>query len=817
MNPVFGLGRNNVKKLHALLMGLPMASLSFNVASVEAAEPAVSKKIDEIVITAQRRSESIQDVGIAVSAFSGDSLRAQGITSSIEVSKFTPGVNVSGTVGGQSMQFSIRGVTQSDNNDAIEAPVAVYVDDTYISSMQGQGMALFDLERVEVLKGPQGTLFGRNATGGLVHFIVRKPDLDEVNGYVDATYGRFNQVVLESALNLPLDDKLAMRLSGNWKRNGHIWNNHFPEGLAAGAPVNFGPEGVSPGGEDIGNQDDLSGRAQMLFEASDKLSVRLTGTFFRQHLSESPWTSSSVMPVLDSADRIIGAEYMSLTDTFAAIGPDGENFFDPSVLPFQGFLFSPNNDGERVPGASTFGYVPLDMKDRNLSKDFALSDLNRFKAYNTALHINAHFDDFDVVSVTSYSKYKKTLLLDADGSPANAFLFGTQSDTDTFSQEVRVTGGSSSLEWVAGAYYLDITADVDTGLLAPKGSALAAVFGMQDTGVDPVSGFQLKTQSASAFGQFSWEFVPQWSLVVGGRLIREHQEYEYGSFAYANVGDYSIDTGTALFPLLPAFNDKRTNTLWTGKSQIEYRPNSDLLLYSGVNRGVKGGSYNGQLFDGSPALDPSEIAYKPEVLTSFESGFKLSGDNYTLNGSIYHYRYNNYQSFVFSTFAGYVRNQKARTNGVELEATAQVTNDLRLGLSGAFMDAEVKDFEIAPGVLRDTRPTYTPKYTSVAWLNYTVPQLVADGTLDFGAVLTYQSSMYHNVRNFNAHRIKERTLLDLNVNWALENGVHFDVYLKNVFDSRYKTVGLDLTTACGCSLEAYGMPRTWGVTAGYKF
>ncbi|KAH1679840.1 hypothetical protein KXX23_008903, partial [Aspergillus fumigatus] len=141
---------------------------------------------------------------------------------------------------------------------------------------------------------------------------------------------------------------------------------------------------------------------------------------------------------------------------------------------------------------------------------------------------------------------------------------------------------------------------------------------MTATGVDPLSVFTLKTTSGSLFGQANWKFASKLTLVVGGRLIREHQQYDYGSNAYANVNDYTVDTQTLLFPLYPSFTDHRTDTLWAGKAQLEFRPMTGLLVYGGINRGVKAGSYNGKLFDGTAPLAPSAIPYRPEVLTSFE-------------------------------------------------------------------------------------------------------------------------------------------------------------------------------------------------------
>lgn len=140
--------------------------------------------MEKIVVTAQKRIESVQTVGIAITAFNGDQLEQLGVENSTDIAKFTPGVSLSGSFAGQQQQFSIRGVTQNDFNDHVESPNAVYIDEGYVAMQQGQIFSTFDLERVEVLKGPQGTLFGRNSTGGLVSFISRKPT-EDLEGYLD--------------------------------------------------------------------------------------------------------------------------------------------------------------------------------------------------------------------------------------------------------------------------------------------------------------------------------------------------------------------------------------------------------------------------------------------------------------------------------------------------------------------------------------------------------------------------------------------------------------------------------------------------------
>ena len=154
--------------------------------------PAYSQVLEEVIVTAQKRQQESQDVGIAISAFTGEQLRALGVEKSFDAAAFSPGVHISGNLAGQNTQFTIRGVTQNDFNDIVEAPNAAYLDEGYLAIAQAQTFAVYDIERVEILKGPQGTLFGRNATGGLIHYISRKPDFEETSGYLDATYGLFD-------------------------------------------------------------------------------------------------------------------------------------------------------------------------------------------------------------------------------------------------------------------------------------------------------------------------------------------------------------------------------------------------------------------------------------------------------------------------------------------------------------------------------------------------------------------------------------------------------------------------------------------------
>ena len=173
------------KTLHPKLLAAAVAATIAIPASAQSV-------LEEVVVVAQKREQNVQDVPIAITAFTGEQMNALGVSESFDIAAFSPGVHISGNLAGQNTQFSIRGVTQNDFNDIIEAPNAVYLDEGYIAVVQAQTFAVFDIDRVEILKGPQGTLFGRNATGGLVHFISNAPSFEETTGYLDVEFGQFD-------------------------------------------------------------------------------------------------------------------------------------------------------------------------------------------------------------------------------------------------------------------------------------------------------------------------------------------------------------------------------------------------------------------------------------------------------------------------------------------------------------------------------------------------------------------------------------------------------------------------------------------------
>ena len=798
--------------MRARILMVGVAAVALTSADMALAQAAATPKDNggDIVVTAQRRSQSKQEVGIAIAAYSSQQLKALNVQSSLDIARLTPGVSLSSNVGGQNSQFSIRGVTQNDFNDAIEAPVAVYVDDGYIPNMQGQTFGVFDLQRVEVLKGPQGTLFGRNATGGLVQYVVNKPT-DQLDANLNGQYGSYNQVKLDGAISGPLTQTLSARASFYYNRNDATLKNTYPSGAAGGVPVNLG--GVpSPCCQNEGNEDTLAGRLQLQFEPSSDLTIRLVGAAARQHLSTGPYQQEATVAVVNGAGNVINSIAASPTETRTAIGPGGVNF--------TGFSGAP---ASRLPGADWFGFTAPDPAAHTISVGYANSNANWTDSYNGALHVDYDFSGLHFVSISDFKSFDKSFVMDVAASPTSFVEYGTLAHTQSVSQELRLSGKTSKLDWTVGAYYLFINARSSDGFIAPADSIFSGIFNMPSTGVDLTNTFRLKTTSASAFGQLEYEFAPKWNIVAGGRIIREHQGYDFVSGATTNVNPYAINPVTAsseLFTLQPSFNDSRTATLWTGKAQLEYHPDRNLLVYAGVNRGVKGGSYNAKLPDGTAPLSASQIPYKPEVLLSYEGGFKVTFLNGlgTFDTSAYYYDYSNYQAFTFQNVSGVVQNRDARTYGAEAELVLRPIQGLQVNLSASAFNAKVKDLQIAPGVFRDVRPSFAPRTQIAGRVSYKLPVDVFGGSVTLGGNGTYTSGSYDNLQNFDSQWMPGYTLFDASVGWK-DKTDHYSLgfFVNNLTGKLYKVSGYDLSNLCGCSEEVYGKPRTWGITAGYNF
>jgi iron complex outermembrane receptor protein len=387
------------------------------------------------------------------------------------------------------------------------------------------------------------------------------------------------------------------------------------------------------------------------------------------------------------------------------------------------------------------------------------------------------------------------------------------------------------MNWVAGVYYLDIDNATDNGLSFEATSPFSSpiIFGVP---VDAIGHVKLDTKSYSVFGQVDFALTDTWTLVAGARWIKDEKDFEFSQFAYLNEDDRYIDTNVLLFPLdggiaaLPdmTLRDDLSDDLWAGKLQLEYRPHDGLLFYGGINRGVKAGSFNAQLADGSPRLPVDGHSYDPETLMAYEVGFKseLMDGRARLNGAAYYYDYDDYQAFVFIQSSGTVTNLKAETTGVELDFIVNPVDGLDIMLSGSYFDAKVKDLALGatdPSVEplhKDVEPSFAPPLQLAALVRYGWPAF--NGTLSVQVDGNYTDSYFHNLRNFDSQKYDDYVTGNARVGYAPDSGNwEIAAFVKNFTDERYRTIGFDLATLCGCNEDAYGPPRWAGLTLKINF
>lgn len=358
------------------------------------AQPEPEVTLTPVVVTAQKRAEDMQDVDISVSTLSGEQLEKLHLSNPREVPDFIPGVRLVQPNGAGTYSFSVRGVTQNDTADHQESPTAIYVDDVYVSQMAGLALQMFDTDRVEVLRGPQGTLFGRNATGGLAHFISRRPS-EDTNGYLKATVGEYNLVRTEGAIGGKLFDN-----NNVLGRLAFTTNNH--DGLFENTNT----------GRDSENGNDKALRGQLLFNLPGDSSLLLIGRYGNKDVRAGAWESIPSSP-----------------------GPDGRGVFGVPTN-----LFGLGASGDFKTAGDAKGYAKINAGGVAAKFDTFIKTL----------------DDAQLTVILDYQNLRKKYLEDSDTTPLPVAHFYNTSNVDQYSAEARLAGQKDALNWIAGAYYLKI-------------------------------------------------------------------------------------------------------------------------------------------------------------------------------------------------------------------------------------------------------------------------------------------------------------------------------------------------------------------------
>lgn len=742
--------------------------------------------LEEVVVTAQKREQSMQDVGISVTAFTGDQLQQLGYTNAQEVTALAAGVSTVQPNGPANYAIAIRGVVQNDFISNQESPVSIYIDDVYMSQMSSAGFLLFDMERVEILRGPQGTLFGRNATGGLAQYVTRKPS-EEFSGYGKVTVGEYEQVKFEGAVGGALAPNLFARVSVATHHNGGYVDNRVL-------------------GDDINNANDYAGRGQLLWQFNDDASLLLN--------------------IRGSMQQIRTGFFENVSSGFDDFG---RGFLTPGATNFNGYR---DGDGDVYAGDyDNFGHQDM-------------------HGWGTSATLNWDFGGFTLTSVTDFQHVFRDYIEDSDASPFADFNFFQATNAQQWSQELRVAGETERTRWVAGLYYLDIVVNdangAETPLLGVAGAFGLPPGGLTDgSGVLPAregdgtfqgndNPYKTETQSFSVFGQVEYDFNTRWTGIAGFRWIEEEKEHLYfNNFVDFQPGVRNRNGNPSILFNAGTYRGSWDDGLWSAKVEIDFKPNDDWLVYASWNRGVKGGGFNAPLDisdatspTGFLVLDDALMRFDEETLDAFEVGFKstLFGGRARLNASAFYYDYQDFQAFRIVGLSTFIFNADAENFGFEFEFQASPFAGLDLLFGLGYLDTTIEDVDLGlvnlvtgtPEGGKDTKPVQSPKWNLNGLLRYEWP--VFNGQIAVQGDFQYRSEHFFSLTRSEAVTEDGYAIANARLSYTTrDERWQAAVFVNNLTDEEYIVQTFDLATVLGMTEQFYGFPRWVGGSISYRW
>lgn len=721
-----------------------------------------------IVVTAQKREQQLNDVGISISAVGGAELRERGVLDVAQIEQLAPNLDIAQPNGpGNQPAISLRGVGLNDFNSNNNGPIAVYADEVYRSSIVGQNFVLFDVNRVEVVKGPQGTLFGRNATGGAIRVIANKPEQD-FGGFFSASYAEFDTTRVDATLNLPVTDSLALRVAGVKADSDGFIDNLFDGSSAAGF-------------------DYSSWRASLAFEPASNFSLLLTAEGAHVRNGSAGFTFQGL---LDETGALCDDAAVLAGSCGNALGYTGEDGF-----------YEQNSNG---PG----------FTDRD--------------SYLLSAVATLELGDFSITSVTGYEDVESVKLEDTDTSPASILdvQFGVRSQT--FSQELRGSYSSGGTNITVGAFYL--TEDLDQNQTADVFRELRPLVESIDPvsfpgGFDPggvAAGAPIffsrfvndqDTETFALFGQIEQDLTDTLRLIAGLRYTDESRDF-------ATLGTFEEPGFTVT--LYDTQLDVSSSNV-TFKGGLELRPNPDTLLYATVSSGFKSGGFNGGFL-----FDPAQVVpFDDERLLAYEAGgkFTLLGGDLQLNAATFYYDYTDIQVFTFVNSGNIpitvLSNAgDARIYGFEADATLRPMNGLTITGAIGLLDTEFTEFRVDPlfggGDFEGNRLALAPEFSVNGAVSY---EFGVGGNLSarVNADASYQSRVYFDPSNRPLLSQPGYALVNASVSLGSEDETwRVSAFARNLFDKEYIAYAIDFASF-GYNQRVNGMPQQFGVQLDVSF
>lgn len=763
------------------------------------AEPEAQNAPDlqEIVVTAQFRRQNVQDTPLAITAMSGETLEARSQNSIAEIAGQVPNVALkqNSAAFGPSLGASIRGVGQFDFNPALEPGVGLYVDDVYYATLTGSILDLLDLDRIEILRGPQGTLAGKNSIGGAVKLYSKQPTGE--GGYVSGTYGSRNRVDLRASGDFAIADNLFARISGVSKQQrGYVeirdYGCYFPN---SGVPALRSPDSGCVTG--YGGEVNYSAvRGALRWKASDSLQINAAIDYTHDDRAAaagvlqqgSTTVSPNAQPVPGAATGLSAADFVPPPGSYYNYA----TFFNPAGT-YQ-YLSGPNA-GKTLPMVENRadGRVKFDGWGASTTIDWQLADKLSLK------------------SITAYRAYDSYFSNDNDLSPLASSLGYGYLTFNSLSEELRLSGAllSDRIQYTLGGFYLDEnTIYATTQDLRYSPTSLT-----QFQGHDPVN-----ADTEAVFSQLSFLLTSKLTLNGGLRYTKEHKDYTFSRH----------DRSGNVPPAFAAINGITTN--YDG-SKVDYRVNvqytwaDSVMTYAQVATGFKGGGVTPRPFTAAQARP-----FNPEEMISYEAGLKSDffGRRMRVNLAAFFSKYEDIQLSLSSCpqfgaglpCAVIANAGNADMKGVELETTIRPLDHLSIDASASYIDFDYTWIDPATGAggpQYGDYPIYTPKAKASLGIQYDLG-LADRGVLTARADATYQTESYANGRNAPTNLIRPYALFNARLTWRNEKGT-WETSLEgtNLANKYYFITRFDQYTTTGVTDGQPGRPREWAVTVRRNF
>ncbi len=748
-----------------------LATALLTATGVLAAPQLQAAMLEEVIVTAQKRAESSQDIGAAITALGSDQLEKTDFNNVADLQSMAPSLQIGESFG--FAQIMVRGIGTDNPFAGGDPSVAMHIDGVVTGQSSAQFGSLFDVERVEVLRGPQGTLYGRNATGGSINVITYKPT-EELDGYGRLTVGNYETLKFEGAIGGPLTESLSGRIAVRGVSRGG-----YGENIA--------------NGDDIDDADQQSYRAQLRWDITDNMNLRLAAEGHRED-------DTNYMPKFRAPS------------------------YNPALLP------------ELEPQPPN-GVRASDPRDLNANVDLQ----NERDQASYSIEYNWYLSDsVSLTSLTNFQTFEKIPQADFDTTDVDFYIWSESIDSEQFSEELRLNFEGDTLRGLVGLYYYteDIASDNRLDLALVPQFVADSVPGLQGCGFDDKNSNNIigvpndtlcfnfrgtsETEAYALFANVTWDMTDDLSLVLGGRYSYEERSGDT---------DYWTAPGA---PVLTYADSKDFNN-FSPSVRLEWRASEDVLVYGGYSQGFKSGIFlTGQR---SPVLEP-------ETIDAYEIGLKgmFFDRQLQFNTAAFYYDYTDLQQgrSVPAGTSGftlvYENAAAAEVTGAEMELAWLLSDSIRIDASATYLDATFGDYVstdpfrtvyqqlglIPPGVdlseqLAGNQMVQAPEWAGSIGItaDFGVPGTDWQGSGSIAAA--YKDRVYFTQFNHEALSQEAVTTVNANVLLSSANGQWTaNLWAKNLTDEEVY-MGTFIINSSRINAGFLAPPRTYGVTVGYNF